>query len=295
MPDIRITATIATRVSGSVLKISQENTSISRYCVRARWVRSARPGTHLRCAFWRPLTVMSCLVTTALVWARLGIGTMIRHCLAKTRGLLPDRQPLSDLWRLGTVLATPMVHRGASLRPGVEAPLGLRNEARIRQLLSAFATLAGLGVMLLPGCIVPPTATTSPTPTVVQLQIDQNNADPDMATLFKFDRTNLSKVFSYTVVTSGLDPEGLQYFWYYDYDPQIPTAHATICPTKSNSCPWFPCDLSDKTNPDHVIMAVVSDKRLNDSNEPMQSPFDFPTGTHYDVVKWSISLTGACP
>ena len=143
------------------------------------------------------------------------------------------------------------------------------------------------------GCVVlPDVAEVTPNPPVVSI-LDKK-VDPPAIVPTVLDRSEPFASFdvAFAVATQNLKGP-VFYSWYYDYEDNnsIRLPYYSLC-GDSPRCPFSVCSKPRRTDPEHRLLLVVSDSKLNDDPS---SPIDFPAGTAFDTVQWQLILEGVCP
>ena len=143
------------------------------------------------------------------------------------------------------------------------------------------------------GCVVlPDVADVNPAPAVVSI-LDKK-VDPPAIVPTVLGRSEPLASFDVVVAVSSQNLKGpVFYSWYYDYEDNnsIRLPYYSLC-GDSPRCLFSVCSKPKRTEPDHRLLLVVSDSKLNAN---AKGPIDFPPGAAFDTVQWQLTLEGICP
>ncbi len=208
---------------------------------------------------------------------------------------------------VGTVFATvrAAVDRRRRSRTGA-VPSGAPPCAARSPILPSFSTrirpfsliswvLALLWTVVCAGCVTlaPENSNVAPSTKTLHLQIDK--ASPTViGTVLVKPGDSLPFQVNGAILQLNISQQ-LTYIWLADFDAAagLPVYQSTVksCIFAEETCSVDFCTLAATTENVHRIRLVVADARLKST---AISPLDFPAGTAFDSIEWTVKINGAC-
>lgn len=168
-------------------------------------------------------------------------------------------------------------------------------------MLHSLSTLAPVAfavvcAALVPGCVTlaPENSNVAPVAKTLHIQVDK--ADPKVIETVPFTPgTPVEFRVNGALLQLNISQQ-LTYIWLADFDAAagLPVYLSTVksCIFAESSCKVDFCTLDATTENVHRIRLVVADGRLKST---AISPLDFPAGTAFDSIEWTVKIKGACP
>jgi hypothetical protein len=198
----------------------------------------------------------------------------------------------------GTILATTLVAVDRRQRSCTgAAPSGAPRCAAFAQMILAFqmlvmCALAGLSsscVTLAPENATAPTATKT-------LHIQLDKADPRVIETWVYTVGSAKDFRVNGAITQINVSQQLNYLWLADYDPKaaknVQNYIVKNCILADAICTVDFCALDATPANVHRLRVVVSDVKLS---AKAVTPWDFPVGTAFDSIEWTVTIPTGCP